>query len=447
MARSNGLTVRPVGSGHSWSDVALTTGYLVAPQGLTGVEWFDPDAVRAGIDPSRLVSVRSGTTLHEVNGWLECNGLGLIQMGGYDGQTLAGAVATSTHGSGIAFGPFPDYIRSIDLIDGTGQRRRIEPADGPSDPQTFRRPGWVLNQDDEWFRAVACGMGCMGLILSLVIEVRERFELTEVRRLSTWSEVRDELLAGEPGRHEHYEFYINPYAREGPGSNRCIVTTRAQETGAGGPRHRPVVPELLGHLPWVTAGVMRLAADFAPSMIPRLLDFSLSAIKCPAYTNVSYLVFNIGSANNLRVYSAEMSVPTAGDRHVEAVERVIATAERYRKEGTIYHTSPVAQRFVAPSDALMSMMHKRETMTIELIQMVDTDGGMEILAAHEEALAELDVRPHWGQINTLACGEALAELYPGLEAWQAVREQLDPHGVFASPFTKRVGLTPRGVSS
>lgn len=443
------LTTRAVGSGHSWSDVALTTGYLVLPRQLTGCEWPDRTMMRPGVDTSTLVSVRSGTTLRELNTWLESHGLALRQMGGYDGQTLAGAVSTSTHGSGITFGPFPDFVRSLDLVDGAGKCRRIEPTDGLTDPGAFasQRSGWILKQNDDWFHAAICAMGCFGMIVSLIIEVRESFELTEVRTLSTWCTVRSDLLAGGVlADHDHYEVYVNPYARHGPGSNRCIVTTRDPPRGERGTSHRPMIPEFLGHLPWVTAAVMQLAGSFAPRMIPWLLDTSLGAIASSGYTDQSYRVFNIGSANNLRAYSAEMAVPIANDDHVQAVEAVLETAERYRDEGSIYHTAPVALRFVAPSSALMSMMHERPTMMIELIQLVDTDGGREILAAHEERLAGFGVRPHWGQINTLA-PEELEGRYPGLGLWQQVRRQLDPDGVFASPFSKRVGFTSRGVSS
>jgi FAD/FMN-containing dehydrogenase len=447
-AREKHLTVRAVGSGHSWSDVALTTGYLVLPSGLTGCAQPDRSVVRAGVEPGTLVSVRSGTTLRELNRWLEGHRLALKQMGGYDGQTIAGAVSTSTHGSGIKFGPFPDYVRSIDLVDGTGQRRRIEPSDGPTDRSGFasQRSGWILTQDDDRFHAAICAMGCMGLIVSLMIEVRDRFELTEVRTVCDWSEVRSALRARVMDQYDHYEVYVNPYARRGLGSNRCIVTVRGRPPEDRGAGHRPLIPEFLGHLPWVTAAVMQLAGSFAPGVIPWLLDTSLGAIACKAYTNRSYRVFNIGSANNLRAYSAEMAVPIADDDHIRAVEAVLDTAERYRREGAIYHTAPVALRFVAASSALMSMMNGGETMMIELIQLVDTDGGQEILAAHEEKLAEFGARPHWGQINTLA-PEELAGRYPGLELWQQVRRELDPDGVFASPFSKRVGLTVRGVSS
>jgi len=446
-ARAEGLTVRCVGSGHSWSDVALTTGYLIGPRRLSRVSRVEAGLMRDGVELEGLVSVGSGTTIKQLNDWLDRHGLALQQMGGFDGQTLAGVVSTSTHGSGVKFGPFPDFVRSLDLVDGTGRRRRIEPADGPTDPAAFSaaRPEWSLDQRDDWFDAVICAMGCIGLIVSLIIQVGPSFELTEVRRLSTWKEVRAELESGALRRHEHYEVYVNPYARKGKGSNRCIVTTREPPGANRGAGHRPLIPELLGHLPWITSLIMRAAGVIAPRrLFPLLLDFSLGAIKSAGYTNRSYLVFNIGSTNNLRAYSAEMGVPTADGTYLDAVETVLDTAERFARDGAIFHTSPISLRFVAPSRALMSMMHGRETMMIELIQLVDTFGGVEILAAHQDALAACDVRAHWGQINTLS-PEELAARYPGLPAWEAVRRELDPDDVFASPFGKRVGFSPRAA--
>jgi FAD/FMN-containing dehydrogenase len=452
-AREGHLTVRCVGSGHSWSDVALTTGYLIAPEGLTGVDFADPGLLVETADAGHLVSMRSGTTIREVNAWLDGHQLGLIQMGGFDGQTFVGAAATATHGSGVTFPPLCDYIRSVDLVDGTGVCRRIEPAGGITDAAAFAqaRPGWTLDQRDDWFDAAMCGMGCLGLIASLIIEVRDRFELTEVRTLRTWAQVKADYAAGVPAGYEHYEVYINPYARrsvrgKGALEHRCIVTTRQPPGADRGSSHRPIIPELLGDLPWITALIMRVAGAIAPNLIPFLLDTSLSAIKCKGYTNVSYKVFNIGSANNVRAYSAEMAVPTANDTHVEAMDRVLAVAQEYRERGAIYHTSPISMRFVAASRASLSMMEGRDTMMMELIQLIDTDGGMEILAAHEERLADLGVRPHWGQINTVSAAE-LVSRYPRRAQWDAARQALDPDGVFAGPFSKRVGITPRGARS
>jgi L-gulonolactone oxidase len=90
----------------------------------------------------------------------------------------------------------------------------------------------------------------------------------------------------------------------------------------------------------------------------------------------------------------------------------------------------------------MSMMHGRDTMMIELIQLTRTEGGYELLAAYEEVLYELGGRPHWGQVNTLTGSHGLlATMYPRYEDWLDVRRQLDAGGVFDSGFTKRVGIS------
>ncbi|MHB8690719.1 MAG: D-arabinono-1,4-lactone oxidase [Solirubrobacteraceae bacterium] len=445
-ARREHLTIRAVGSGHSWSDCALTTGYLVRPEGMSWARLLDSALVTPETPIDRLVEVGAGTRIAEINAFLDRNGLGLIQMGGYDGQTIAGVISTSTHGSGIGFPPFPDYVRSIDLIDGLGRRRRIEPSDGITDAERFatERDGWLLEQDDDWFCAAACGIGCMGIILSCVLEVRDSFRLTERRELKTWAEIK-ELLEAEAYRDvAHWEFYVNTISRNGKDKNTCILTTRVPDRNEAGPHHRPLLPEFLGHLPSLTLIPMRLAGWLAPQLIPTLLEFSLRQVECKRYNNVSFKVYNVGSVNNLRAYSAEMEVPV--EHAVQAVETVLAIAELYAQRGSIYHTAPVAFRFVAPSRALMSMMHGGERMTIELIHLIDTVGGIEIIHAHEEALAKLGVRPHWGQVNALERTEVAAR-YPGLRKWEAIRAQLDPEGVFESPFSKRVGLTSRGFQS
>ena len=86
------------------------------------------------------------------------------------------------------------------------------------------------------------------------------------------------------------------------------------------------------------------------------------------------------------------------------------------------------------------MMAGQPTMMIELIMVVDSHRGEELLASYERELAPFAVRPHWGQINTLTPRRA-AELYPDWERWRAVERQLNASGVFDSPFTRRVGIS------
>jgi L-gulono-1,4-lactone dehydrogenase len=445
-AEHSGCTVRAVGSGHSWSDVALTGGFLIETHGLNRVLDVDAEPLREDVDRGNLVYTEAGIRLRELNRALDDAGLALSNMGGYDAQTVAGVISTSTHGSGLGFGPIADSIRSLDVVGSGGNVYRIEPETGLTDRGAYeaRHPDRKLIQSDRWFHSAVVGMGCMGVVYAAIVAVEPKYWLKEVRTLSTWSQLKSDVLAGDgPRRKRHYELLLNPHRREG--DNRCLVTTREkapEPTGAGwAERHRNFLPEVAASIPSVTGGVLDFLAGLRPSWTPGMLDWSLNAIADDEYTDVSYKVLNIGTANLLPAYSAEIGVPIDG-RHVEAVERIIEIAERHRELGAIYHTSPISLRFVRGSPAYMSMMHGRDTMMIELIQMTHTEGGFELLGEYEETLYALGGRPHWGQVNTLTGSHGLVEsMYPRYRDWQDVHAQLNASGVFESPFSKRVGIT------
>lgn len=441
-AERDGIGVRAVGSGHSWSDVALTSGVLLSPEGLAGPLELEPELLRAVVSPDRLVRVLSGTRIRELNAWLDGRGLALPNLGGYDGQTIAGIMSTSTHGSGLAFGPMADMARSLELVASGGRLLRVERADGPTDPAAFAaaRRGWELVQDDDVFAAAVVGMGCLGVLYAVTLEVRDAFWLREVRVMSTWERER-ERLAESLAREEHFELFVNPYANA-HGDHACIVTTRTEcerprrKLSRGALERHPLI-EFLSKFP-PTWPVLRLLVDLSPRATPRQLDKALAGLRDDEYTNRSYRVFNIGAANAIPAYSSEIGVPVA--HAVEAVERLLGIAAARARAGQAYHSSPFSLRFVRATDAFLSMMEGRDTMMIELIMQTGTEGGFELLAAHEDALYELGGRPHWGQVNTLT-EPALRALYPQLDRWLAVHADLNSSGVFDSPFTKRVGLS------
>jgi L-gulono-1,4-lactone dehydrogenase len=444
-AEREGATVRAVGSGHSWSDVALTDGYLLLPDLLSGVVPFD-DGTQAAVDEDRLVRVLGGTRIRELNGVLDRAGQALIQMGGYDGQTVAGVVATSTHGSGLRWGPFPDFVRQLELVASGGEVLRVEPADGITDAQAFadafggRRR---LIQDDDTFFAAVCGMGSMGIVYSLVLDVRERFFLNEVRTLSTWEDVRGDLTPGGVlGDGDHYELFVNPYARR-DGRHTALVTRRADCADPSGLpsdlRERHPLTELAASLP-LTHWMLRAVARTVPSLIAGRFEATLRGMCDAGYAAISYRVFNIGEANGLPAYSMELGLPIDG-RHVEGVDRILAFAAEHRRgPRAMVQTSPFSLRFVAPSKAYASMMFERPTMMVELIMVVGTPRGHRLLAAYEDLLADLGVRAHWGQRNALD-GAKVRAAYPRWDAWLAVERRLNAGGVFDSEFTRRVGIS------
>jgi hypothetical protein len=454
-AERDGCAIRAVGSGHSWSDVALTDGILVHPTGLTEpldleVEVLSRQAIEAlGNEGVTLVRIEAGMTIAKLNQHLRALRLALPNMGGFDGQTVAGVISTSTHGSGIGYGPLSDLVQSLDIVGSGGAVYRVERAAALTDPEAYaaRYPENELKQDDRWFNAAVVGMGCMGLIHSVILGVQPMFYLREARSMSTWSRVREELARGEVlTQNAHYEVYFNPY-RDKDGEIECVVTTRnpvdRSEYRHDHRRSRSLLMELIARFP-LTPQLINLAVGLRPSISPLLISQALKALVNPDYVNISYRVFNIGAANYLPAYSCEIGVPVdERERHLKAVEKIIEVAAQRRRLGDVYHSSPISLRFVKATDSYMSMMQGRDTMMIELIMASRTVGGMELLGAHEDALYGLGGRPHWGQVNSLTGSNGLvAAMYPRLTEWQGVHSELNSSGVFDSPFSKRVGISP-----
>jgi hypothetical protein len=244
------------------------------------------------------------------------------------------------------------------------------------------------------------------------------------------------------GPAEHYELFLDPYANK-RGAHRALVTTREQcpepsggESPGRGLQHP--LTELASSLP-ITGVVLRFLARKAPWLMVKRFDHVLDGMQeHEGYTSISYKVFNIGEANALPAYSMELGVTLEGDRHLDAVDSILERAASWARKG-VYHTSPIALRFVAPSKAFASMMYAQPTMMIELIMVVGSHRGEELLAAHERELAALGVRPHWGQVNGLTA-RRVGELYPRWPAWLEAAARFNASGVFDSPFTRRVGI-------
>ncbi|MBV9416087.1 MAG: FAD-binding protein [Solirubrobacterales bacterium] len=448
-AEKDHVTVRAVGSGHSWSDVALTRGFLLKTDRLARPVAPERSFLRPEWMERLLVRTEAGIRIKELNAFLDSQGLALSNMGGYDHQTIAGVISTSTHGSGITFGPLNDFVHSLDLVAAGGAVYRIERSDGPTDPDAYQAhygDRRTLVQDDQWFDAVAVGMGSMGVICTVMLEVERRYYLREVREFHTWDKVREDLVKGDVLReNRHYEVLFSPYRVKH--AYPCLVTRRNYTTN---PSRKPLDKrtrnwgvELASAFP-LTPHLLNLLVDIKPSLSPRMMEQAIRALVKKEYDEISYKVLNIGAANLLPAYSAEIGVPMDG-RHIEAADAIISVAAEARAVGDVYQSSPISFRFVKASSAYMSMMHGHDTMMIELIQLSRADGGSELDAAYEQALGKLGGRPHWGQLNTLTASEGLLEtMYPRYPDWLAVYNRLNSSGVFDSPFTERVGIsTPR----
>ncbi len=449
-AQQQNCKVKAVGSGHSHSEVALTSDFLVDTHSLKQVLALDASVLKDGVETATLVHTECGIRIRDLNEALDQRNLALLNMGGYTAQTIIGAISTGTHGSGLAFGPLADFIEALELIAEDGTIYRIEPSNGITDPQKFREKylGLKLVQDDDWFRSVAVSLGVMGVIYSVILRVTQKYWLNETRTVSTWNTVKEELRAGEVLRaHRHFEVLVNPYAING--QHTCLITTRdlAEEPQAPSfdRRHRNFFAEMIAAIPGIDRSLLLLLDTF-PDLTPRILEQAMKGLEDKIYTAKSYEVLDLGAANKIKAYSSEIGLPL--QNCVEAVERIFQVAKEMRRRGKIYMTSPMSLRFVKASPAYMAMMHGRDTCMIELPIIDGTHGGYELLRKIEEALYEFSGRPHWGQINFVTGNHGFLEsMYPAYPKWLEVYHALHKSGMFENSFTARVGFsTPKFVA-
>ena len=447
-AERDGATVRAVGSAHSWSDVAKTDDYLVHTSGMKRVLDLDIDQLRPGLPfrQEHLIPVECGLTVRELNAILDGRGLALFNMGGFDGQAICGATSTSTHGSGITFGPLCDFIRSMDLVGNGGKVFRIEPsvASGRAltDAGAFARAypdanRYQLVQDDDWFNAAIVSMGCLGLMYSVVLEVRPAFLLKETRTAINWTELRTSLKNGGIRRTaNHYELVISPYSLLG--HNRCLVTSRA-ETQTPGDRQRAIFVRYRALLE-ISAWWLRFLARFWPRKIRLLLNTAIDFLTDDDYTDKSYKVLNLGDANLIPVLSTELGVPVEGDRYLDAIDRVLEVAEELARDEHLYMTVPLGVRFVRATSAFMSPMHERDTCMIEIVTLAGVKGYERIMERMERELQPFGARPHWAKLNHVTHERLLAMYGTGYQRWRQVHDVLNAKGTFSGPFSRRVGL-------
>ena len=476
-AEANQQGVRMTGSGHSFSDVAFSEGYLLSPLNLNRQLFLDRAQLRPEFRAdSNLVRFESGIRLRELNPLLfgASPGLALPNMGGYDAQTIVGAAMTGTHGSGLGYGPLASQIVSIELVGSGGELLKIEPKEGITDPvnarPTLHTPeGLVaarLLQHDETFNALAVSMGCMGVVYAVVLRVEPRFWLKETRLRTTWGELSkpggfiSRLLShaklddGSNPDPDYYEINFNPYpSRPGdpPAAHRCLLTRRykqheppAQLTADERKRGR-FGSDALRAAAQLTGYGARLVefTNAHPKLVPQVIDESLSAVEDQSYIDVSYNVFNAGPTSLVRAYGIELGFDVS--QTVAAVERLFVIAQGFAQKGWL-HSSPPTLSFVKQSPCHLAMMYGRDTMMLELGMLVRANGADDLLKKYESQFAsEFRARPHWGlDLKVLQDFSEVRVLYPdSADRWLAIYRAMNAKGTFNASFTDRLGISMR----
>jgi hypothetical protein len=461
-AESKNLKVRAVGSGHSFSDVAVTHEYLVDLFRLIHADHYNTRVRKEEFKNSKLVECQAGIRLRELNSQLDAMGLALINMGAVDHQKLAGVVATGTHGTGKDFEAMQGFVRSFVLVAGGGKIYRIEKTNGITDPSKFNETGIELIQDDDVFYSAVLSFGSMGIIYSLVMEVREKYYLRETKLLINWEELKkiwqdgsiftegDKESAGAPPR--SVTFMINPYQlknkKTGKEEFNCAVMRNYYTSKPikwklfEGTRN--LVTYIFGNFP-VTYYYSLLSFNYFPHRAPKLIRSSINGSKDKKFVHKSYKVLFQGfQFVKERAYSSEFAFDLKNkDAAINAIEKIMDLAKKMQENARLYHSSPITVRFVKGSKAFLATEYERDVAYIDVPFLLRTRGTETMLELCQQILFDCGGIPHWGKSNSILDGkpEFLTAAYPQLDKWKATLKKLDLKGTFSNQFMERIGLT------
>ena len=394
-AAEAGRKVSIAGSGHSFTEAALTDGTMIDAGALSGAIEADRD--------SGLVKVGGGTVLAALNEELHMLGLAMENLGDIDRQTVAGAIATGTHGTGAKLRNISAQVEAIELVTADGTVRELDSS----------RP--------DLLRAARVGVGALGAVTAVTLRCVPAFVLERIDS----PQPREEVLDGFDERaaaNDHFELFTFPYA------DSALVLERNRVEG--GPRPRGRAAAYLNDIVLENWALEALSAAgrLVPRSIPALSRLAAALASGGKTVDRSDRVF--ASERRVRFTEMEYAVPR---RHgPEAARRVIewVRANRY----PVFF--PIEMRVSAGDDALLSPSHERDTAYVAVHQY----RGMQwrpYFEAVEAIMREYGGRPHWGKRH-FQTAETLAPLYPRWAEFQAARDELDPKRVFTNEYAARV---------
>ena len=373
--------LRATGAGHSFMPLCESGELIVSLDDMAG-------AIHIAAD-RRTARIPAGWSIRRLTAALWEEGLALANQGDVNPQSLAGAMATGTHGTGVDLGSLATFARGFRLVGADGEAHWCDGA---------------TNAD--LYQAQRLSLGLFGVATEIEVAVVPAFHLAERIEKRRWAEIResyDELAE----RHRHIEFWFFPH------SDQVILKTLDLCDPCDPPPSTTDMEEatfrrildLSARLPFLTPFLQRL-----------MMKSGISGRR----RGPAHAIFP--SDRTLRFEEMEYEMPRAAG--LETLDEVVGWIRKKRLPVTF----PFEYRTVAADDIWMSPMNAGPVAAISMHQYAK----MPWAALCAEAVAIFrgaGGRPHWAKRHTLSRAD-VAALYPMAGHYTAVRRAADPHGKF-----------------
>jgi len=330
--------------------------------------------------------------------------MSLSCLGNLDVATIAGAIATGTHGTGRRFTGLASQVRGLQMVTADGQLLECS-----------------AEQHPELFATARVSLGALGIITAVTLQCDPAFVLQSVEAPADYDDLLEVLAKLE--LRDHFEFLWFPHTRR--------VLTKVQTRLPADAPLRPIGPvrawygdKVLGS---VFSAMNRLSATW-PGVTGKMNRAATKALPERSYTDQAHRI--VTGSGRVVFRQMEYAVPRRSLAHV------LDEIDNWLQHSGEQITFPVEVRLAAPDNIPLSPAFGRETCWIAVHQYYRRPHETYFTAV--EAIArEVDGRPHWGKLH-YRTAEDLAPAYPLFDEFLAVRDKYDPERRFGNDYLRRV---------
>lgn len=391
-----GRTIRVTGAAHSFSPIALPEQSALTLHHLRGLISIDSEKSTA--------TFYAGTYLHEIGPLLARYGLALLNMGDIQAQTLAGAISTGTHGTGVTLGSFASMVTSWGYINGLGEY--VEHTRG----------------EDELSEALSVSVGLLGILVKVTIRVVPLYSLA-------YTSVRQNINEALPNfqttlrENRHVEWFYFP------GSEIIQVKTMNSQPAIAQEKWQKRLDELQMQL--LENKAFFIASELCklqPSLSKHVSKLSSTVIAETERIGLCYEVYP--SPRNVKFVETEYAIP------LSQFEACIEEVHHMFKRETFDVHFPIECRTTAGEAGYLSPTQGQESAFIAFHMYKGMDETAYFNWIHT-FMKKYNGRAHWGKMNRYA-DESIADYYPQATTFNDIRNSQDPNRVFFTRYFQKV---------
>jgi FAD-linked oxidoreductase len=394
-ATSSGKSIRTVGSHHSFTPLLATNSVSLSLDDMQGL---------ISKEPNNRAIAWAGTKLKRLSELLAEKGLAQENMGDINVQSLAGAISTGTHGTGITLGSVGTQVEEITFVNGLGELV-------------------TLNEEYNYheFKCAQLSLGSLGVITRMKVRCKEAYNLELDIRKEKLSDVLANLDA-IVNENRHFEFYSIPNSQWSQTKRSNIVSQEAGTTSKFSAFINDIVLEN-----WALQLLCSLNKTI-PSSSKTISNLIGSFISNEKKIQQSHKVFS--TVRNVKFTEMEYNIP------YESYQDVVKELLRLIDKNNYRISFPQEHRFVQADDIYLSPAHNRKSAYIasHVYKGMDNKRYFKDL---EDLFVDYGGRPHWGKMHTRDAA-FFRKVYPKFDDFLQVRAKHDPNGVFLNDYLKKV---------